>query len=72
MFSWGPRPQPAARRLEFIGDSDTAGWCADGSPNTGDNADSYQDAWDTWAQQIARNVSADVMVEAVSGFGQSV
>jgi len=69
LFTWGQRPQPAARRLEFIGDSDTAGWCADGSPQTNDNPDSYQDAWDTWAQQIARNVSADVMVEAVSGFG---
>ena len=59
----------ARRRLEFIGDSDTAGWCADGAPSTNDNADNYQDAYQTWAQHIARNVSADVMVEAVSGYG---
>jgi hypothetical protein len=42
---------------------------ADGSPSTNDNPDTYEDAYQTWAQQIARNVSADVMVEAVSGFG---
>ena len=29
----------------------------------------YQDGYQTWAMQIARNVSADFMVEAVSGFG---
>ena len=69
LFSFGARPEPALRRIEFIGDSDTAGWCADGSPSTGDNADKYEDAYQTWAQQIARNVSADVMVEAVSGYG---
>eukprot|EP01047_Picozoa_sp_COSAG01_P078586 COSAG01_NODE_14578_length_1436_cov_1.201197_1_plen_338_part_10 len=28
--TFGPAPPPARRRLEFIGDSDTAGWCADG------------------------------------------
>ena len=37
--SFGPAPASSGRRLEFIGDSDTAGWCADGSNNGGDNAD---------------------------------
>ena len=41
LFNFGAQPEAATRRLEFIGDSDTAGWCADGSPNTGDNADTY-------------------------------
>lgn len=67
--SFGAAPASATRRLEFIGDSDTAGWCADGSSSGGDNADKYQDGYQTWAMQIARNVSADFMVEAVSGFG---
>ena len=41
--TFGPAPPSATRRLEFIGDSDTAGWCADGSSKGGDNADKYQD-----------------------------
>jgi hypothetical protein len=28
----GPKPVPSGRRLEFIGDSDTCGWCANGIP----------------------------------------
>ena len=38
------------RRLECIGDSDTAGWCADGSPKTGDNANKEQvrGVWDNY------------------------
>ena len=45
------------------------GCSADGSPQTNDNADKYQDGYQTWAQQIARNVSAETTVEAVSGIG---
>ena len=37
-----------------------------------DAADKYQDAYQTWAMQIARNVSAEGMVEAVSGYGVEV
>lgn len=62
-------PKAPARRLEFIGDSDTAGWCADGSKNTGDNQLKYEDPYVTWAQQLARSVGAEGMVEAVSGYG---
>jgi hypothetical protein len=66
-----PPPQPTTiRRLEFIGDSDTAGWCADGSPKGHkDKPNKFQDAYQTWAMQIARNVSAEFMVEAISGYG---
>ena len=57
------------RRLEFIGDSDTAGWCADGDPRTGDDANTYQDASVTWAAQLAQTFSAELHVQAVSGWG---
>ena len=58
------------RRLEFIGDSDTAGWCANGKPSGGDAADAVENAYVTWAMQLARRVNAsEVMVEAVSGYG---
>jgi len=70
--AFAPPPPPNTRKIEFIGDSDTAGWCADGSSQTNDNADKYQDAYQTWAQQIARNVSAETTVEAVSGYGVEV
>jgi hypothetical protein len=30
-----PPPARLPRRLEFVGDSDTAGWCADGTPSNG-------------------------------------
>jgi hypothetical protein len=67
--TFGPAPPTATRRLEFIGDSDTAGWCADGHPGGGDKPDTVQDGFETWAMQLARNCSAEVMVEAVSGYG---
>jgi lysophospholipase L1-like esterase len=66
-----PTPPFSERRLEFIGDSDTAGWCVDGTPNGGDgDQNKIQDSTETWAGQIATalNVS-DVQVEAVSGWG---
>lgn len=62
-------PKAPSRRLDFIGDSDTAGWCADGSKSTGDNQNKYEDSYVTWAQQLARLVGAETTVEAVSGYG---
>lgn len=62
-------PAPRARRLEFIGDSDTAGWCADGSKNSGDDATSTQNTWQTWAARLARDLDADFVAEAISGIG---
>lgn len=66
---FGMAPKAPSRRLDFIGDSDTAGWCADGSANTGDNQNKYEDPYVTWAQQLARLARAETMVEAVSGYG---
>jgi hypothetical protein len=57
------------RRLQFIGDSDTAGWCADGEPSTGDAANKYEDSYQTWAAQLARAFDAELHVQAVSGWG---
>jgi lysophospholipase L1-like esterase len=62
-------PASPKRRMEFIGDSDTAGWCADGSSKTGDKETKFEDAYVTWAQQLARSFRAEPMVEAVSGWG---
>ena len=56
------------RKLEFIGDSDTAGWCSLGKPLGGDGALKHEDAYVTWAQQLARGVNASDTV-AVSGWG---
>jgi len=67
--SFGEPPARPKRRLEFIGDSDTAGWCADGSPSTGDTPNKFQDSYQTWASQLATHFEAELMVEAVSGWG---
>jgi hypothetical protein len=65
------------RRLEFIGDSDTAGWCADGSPYSGfltperkENAHvRKENAHETWAAQLAEQLKSEMLVEAISGWG---
>lgn len=67
--SFGSAPSRPSRRLEFVGDSDTAGWCADGSSRTGDAPDKYEDSHQTWAQKIADSLGAEMMVEAISGYG---
>lgn len=53
-------------RFQFIGDSDTAGWCADGPwwhvwPF--DNPGSYQDSYQVWAAQLARKLGAEMHVQ---------
>jgi hypothetical protein len=70
----GANTQPPAarlgRRIEFIGDSDTAGWCCDGEKSKGrDTAHKYENAHETWAGQLAHALKADMMVEAISGWG---
>lgn len=63
------RFQSKARRIHFVGDSDTAGWCADGSPRSGDDANSFQNPYITWAGQLARSLDADYYATAISGIG---
>jgi hypothetical protein len=65
-----PAPKALSRRLEFIGDSDTAGWCVKGHPGGSHTPIPHiEDAYVTWAQKLARHLEAEVMVEAVSGSG---
>jgi len=58
-----------SRKIHFIGDSDTAGWCADGSSNTGDSANKYENSYETWAAQLSRELDAEMAVTAISGIG---
>jgi len=62
-------PPARTRRLEFIGDSDTAGYCADGSSSGGDKEKKTENTYETWASKIALAFDADFVEQAVSGFG---
>eukprot|EP00756_Hemistasia_phaeocysticola_P046238 Hpha_TRINITY_DN20012_c0_g1::TRINITY_DN20012_c0_g1_i1::g.147825::m.147825 len=62
-------PPLPERKLEFIGDSDTAGFCTDGKPGGGDSDNKFEDSTETWAAQLAAALGAQTMVEAVSGWG---
>jgi len=62
-------PAPRERRLEFIGDSDTAGYCADGLPSGGAPERKVDDTYNTWAAQLARRLNADFVALAISGYG---
>ena len=64
-----PQLHEEGRHLEFIGDSDTAGFCSDGSPKSKDNDNKVEDSSITWAAQLARSLNASMSVEAVSGWG---
>ena len=69
--SWAAPPPRPTRRLEFVGDSDTAGWCADGDKKSGDAADKEEDSYRTWARQLSSALNAEMMAEAISGYGVS-
>jgi hypothetical protein len=57
------------RLLHFVGDSDTAGWCADGTPSSADDFKKTQNSHVTWAGQLARALDAEFTATAVSGSG---
>ena len=68
-FTSSTSPSPRRRRLEFIGDSDSAGFCADGSPGDLDpTMRSTENTFSTWAVQLAQYFDADPMIEAISGY----
>lgn len=68
-FSSSTPPSFRRRRLEFIGDSDTAGFCADGKPDDLDpRMRSTENTFSTWAVQLAKFFDADPMIEAISGY----
>lgn len=67
------RAHYGARRIEFVGDSDSNGYCIDGTPDMpwGDyfKLPSFQDCSSGYAAQLGRRLGADAHVEAVSGTG---
>jgi len=67
-----PLPAPPSRLLEVVGDSDTAGFCANGnapSPLEDFGRGITENQYVTWAQQIALALRAELRVQAVSGIG---
>jgi hypothetical protein len=62
-------PELRPRRLEFVGDSDTSGWCADGNSSSGDSALETENHYQTWAARLARDLNADHQTLAISGIG---
>lgn len=63
-------PEAKERRLEFWGDSNVAGWCADGTPSGSDDPQAgVQNTYETWAARLARDLGADFAAEAISGVG---
>lgn len=68
-FKSSEASSPKRRRLEFIGDSDTAGFCADGDPSEVDpRMRTTENTFSTWAVQLAQHFDADPMIEAISGY----
>lgn len=66
-------PKDSSRRkIQFIGDSDTAGYCAAGypfKPWENLNIRAYADHSITWAAKLANLVNAEYQVQAISGIG---
>ena len=61
-----PRP---SRRLEFVGDSDTAGYCVDGTDGGSSEETATEDSRQTWAAQLSARLGAEMTAEAISGYG---
>lgn len=49
---YGGKPAAKPMKFDFIGDSDTAGYCAD--PSRGDGFANTTDGYATWDQQLSR------------------
>ena len=64
-----PAAAALPRRLLFLGDSDTAGYCAAGTPDTAAPLRNTENARDSWAVQLAALLGAEPVLEAVSGIG---
>ena len=61
--------QPKTRRLEFIGDSDTVGYCAADHGNDDSTERRSENSYVTWHAQLARSLDAEEQVQAISGIG---
>lgn len=67
-------PQPAARRIQAIGGSDTAGYCVDGLNSSGwfdfgVNGWKYENCGEGYVHDLGASFDADVSVQAISGIG---
>lgn len=67
-----PAPQAAARQIEFIGDSITCGYGADGNVRAGNGckfSDATENADATYAAQLSESLGAEFVAVAYSGKG---
>jgi lysophospholipase L1-like esterase len=65
-------PQMSQRRLEFIGDSDTVGYCADQTPGwifPDMSISKYENAYEAWSRRVAHAFGADLVNLGISGYG---
>ena len=67
-------PPTKARRITFIGASDTAGWCVDGSPSTPKldytlKGFMFTNCDGSYAAELGRRFEADISVQAFAGAG---
>jgi len=62
-------PPLAPRHLNFIGDSDTAGFCADGTPGGADEKYLTENNYESWSAQLAQGLNASYTAQAISGVG---
>ena len=69
VFTLLPSSSSRSRRIEFIGDSDSAGYCSDGEPNGESVLRLTENTFDTLAVQISQYFDAEPMIEAISGIG---
>eukprot|EP00935_MAST-01C_sp_MAST-1C-sp1_P000997 g997.t1 len=62
-------PQRPSRRLEFIGDSDTTGFCVSSASSNASRCQCVTDSYPTWSAELSRRFEAEMRVQAVSGWG---
>jgi hypothetical protein len=62
-------PPPPARRLEFIGDSLTNAYGCEGDSGDCQDLRPFENSWKSYAALAARDLSADLQIIALSGYG---
>ena len=67
-------PQKATHRIQFLGASDTAGYCVDGTPETGIieygvSGWKYENCDASYTHLVGESLDADIEVLAIAGIG---
>ena len=67
-------PRRAPHRIQFVGASDTAGYCVDGTPDTGPIAEGllgweYENCDAGYVHLVGEALDADIEVLAIAGIG---